>query len=385
MPRKRDIKKLDQLDQVSFVRILLVSGIYPPDIGGPATFMPQLRTALLERGHAPIVLTLGNKLELNPENRIYKIPRNLPIPIRFGVLVFFIFVLGLRSEFIYVNGLHEEAGLANSLLRKKSIAKVVGDPIWEKARNKRATNLEILEFNKSKKTSSERLRLKLLVFSLRQFSEIHCPSTELVQILSSWSVKLAPEYRPNGVMITELEDEKSQAKEFDLITVSRLVPWKNIEKILAGIKGTNLSLAIIGTGPDEKSLRKLALSLENRVSFLGSKNQSEITSLMVKSRIFVQLSSYEGQSFSLLQAMSLGLPVVISDIPGNTEVVSNCQDGIILKDLQEETIKSTLVELSENEELHRRIGASGRLRVVNNFNLKSQFDTLISQIEHSRK
>jgi glycosyltransferase involved in cell wall biosynthesis len=186
-------------------------------------------------------------------------------------------------------------------------------------------------------------------------------------------------------MITAVEDDKSQTKEFDLVTVSRLVPWKNIEKILAAIKGTNLSLAIIGTGPDEKVLRKSALNLENRVSFLGSKNQSEITKLMIKSGIFVQLSSYEGQSFSLLQAMSLGLPVVISDIPGNTEVVSNYQDGIILKDLQEETIKSTLVELSENQELHHRIGANGRLRVVKDFNLNNQFNTLISQIEHSNK
>jgi glycosyltransferase involved in cell wall biosynthesis len=367
------------------VRVLLVSGIYPPDIGGPATFIPQLRSALMDRGHIPIVVTLGNQLDLSRKNGIYKIPRSLPIPFRFIVLLFLILFLGSGSKFIYANGLHEEAGIANFLLRKKSIAKVVGDPIWEKARNNRTTNMEILEFNWSKKERVERLRLKLLVFSLQQFSEIHCPSKELVKILANWSEKISPEYRPNGVVFTEIESKNLRENEFDLITVSRLVPWKNIDKLLRSIEGTQLSLAIIGAGPDEDLLRNQAKNLKNKISFLGSKSQSEITRLMMKSRIFVQLSSYEGQSFSLLQAMSLEIPVVISDIPGNTEVVSNSIDGIILKNLNEDTIKSALLTLSENEKLHSKIGTAGKLRVYNDFNLTTQLKALISQIEHSNK
>jgi glycosyltransferase involved in cell wall biosynthesis len=364
------------------VRVLLVSGIYPPDIGGPATFIPQLRSALMDRGHIPIVVTLGNKLDLSRKNGIYKIPRTLPIPFRSATLFLLILVIGFRSKFIYANGLHEETGIANYLLRKKSIAKVVGDPIWEKARNNRTTNLEIMEFNWSKKKRVEKLRLNLLVFSLQQFSKIHCPSKELVQILNHWSGRISPEYRPNGVVLTKIENKELKQIDYDLVTVSRLVPWKNIDKLLRSIEGTQLSLAIVGSGPDENLLRNNARNLKNKVSFLGSKGQSEITALMMKSRIFVQLSSYEGQSFSLLQAMSLGLPVVISDIPGNTEVVSNNIDGIILENLNEEVIKSSLLKLSNNEELYYKIGSAGKLRVFNDFNLTSQLTALISQIEH---
>lgn len=367
------------------MRVLLVSGIYPPDIGGPATFIPQLRSALMDRGHIPIVVTLGNQLDLSRKNGIYKIPRSLPIPFRFIVLLLTILFIGFRSKFIYANGLHEEAGIANFLLRKKSIAKVVGDPIWEKARNNRTTNMEILEFNWSKKKRVERLRLNLLVFSLRQFSKIHCPSKELVQILTYWSGRISPEYRPNGVVLTEFESKRLPEKEFDLITVSRLVPWKNIDKLIRSIEGTQLSLAIIGVGPDENLLRNQAKNLKNKVSFLGSMSQSEITTLMMKSRIFVQLSSYEGQSFSLLQAMSLEIPVVISDIPGNAEVVSNNIDGVILENLNDETIKSAILTLSENEEFYYKIGSAGKLRVATEFNLTSQLSALISQIEHSSK
>jgi glycosyltransferase involved in cell wall biosynthesis len=193
---------------------------------------------------------------------------------------------------------------------------------------------------------------------------------------------ISPEYHPNGVVLTKIENKKLMQKEFDLVTVSRLVPWKNIDKLLQSIEGTQLSLAIVGSGPDENLLRNNARNLKNKVSFLGSKSQSEITALMMKSRIFVQLSSYEGQSFSLLQAMSLGLPVVISDIPGNTEVVSNNIDGIILENLNEEVIKSSLLKLSNNEELYYKIGSAGKLRVFNDFNLTSQLTALISQIEH---
>lgn len=365
------------------MKVLLVSGIYPPDIGGPATFIPQLRLALIEKGHTPSVVTLGNRLDIDCKTGIYKIPRGLPIPIRFVVASVLIFFTGLRSHFIYANGLHEEAGIANFFLRKKSIAKVVGDPIWEKARNNRTTTLEILEFNTEKRKPLENLRLKLLVFSLQQFSEIHCPGRELAAILASWSDRLSPEYRPNGVFVSEIDPEETLNREFDLITVSRLVPWKNIDKILASIAGTNLSLAIIGTGPEEHSLRNQASAINNKVSFLGSKNPSEIVELMNSSRIFVQISSYEGQSFSLLQAMSLALPVVISNIPGNTEVVTHDVDGVILENLEIETIKTAFLSISENEELYLRLGAAGRLRIRNEFNLTHQLRSLIFQIESS--
>jgi glycosyltransferase involved in cell wall biosynthesis len=374
-------RKFDSLDEVSSVRVLLVSGIYPPDIGGPATFIPQLRSALMDRGHMPIVVTLGNQLDLSRKNGVYKIPRSLPIPFRFVVLVLLLLLIGFRSKFIYANGLHEEAGIANFLLRKKSIAKVVGDPIWEKARNNRTTNLEIREFNLSKRKRIEKIRVKTLAFSLRQFSEIHCPSRELVQILNGWSNKLLPEYRPNGVIVNGSDGEITTEKEFDLITVSRLVPWKNIDKLIGSIEGTHLSLAVIGVGPDEKILRNQAQGMKNRVTFLGSKNQSEITTLMMKSKIFVQISSYEGQSFSMLQAMSLGIPVVVSDIPGNSEVVSNNINGVILKELNSTAIKSALLNLSGNDQLLNNIGAAGKFRIISDFNLTKQFNTLIAQIE----
>jgi glycosyltransferase involved in cell wall biosynthesis len=63
---------------------------------------------------------------------------------------------------------------------------------------------------------------------------------------------------------------------------------------------------------------------------MGRLTQPEIDELLLRSRIFALISDYEGLSFSLLQAMSFGLPVVVSNTSGNASVISKSNNGKIV-------------------------------------------------------
>src|SRR5262249_62282366 len=78
------------------LRVCIITGIFPPDIGGPATYVPHIAAALAERGHRITVLTLSDCLEHDDSQygfRVMRLPRRLFKPWRWvgtwrGVLAF---------------------------------------------------------------------------------------------------------------------------------------------------------------------------------------------------------------------------------------------------------------------------------------------------------
>ncbi|MER3407672.1 MAG: hypothetical protein C4292_02475, partial [Nitrososphaera sp.] len=118
------------------MRVLIVTGIFPPDIGGPATYVPQIAEGLAQRGHTVTVLTLSDRLD-HPDAgysyRVVRLPRGMFKPLRMLVTIGAIVRLGRKADVLFVNGLALESALANFLLRKPLVMKVVGDLAWERA------------------------------------------------------------------------------------------------------------------------------------------------------------------------------------------------------------------------------------------------------------
>jgi hypothetical protein len=115
------------------MKFLLISGIYPPEIGGPATFIPSLARYLNSIGDEVRVVSLisGSTKRLHEAEgyEVRLISRRHNQIVRFVLTVFELIRAGWNSDRVIVNGMYEEFAIANLFLRKKSIAKIVGDPI----------------------------------------------------------------------------------------------------------------------------------------------------------------------------------------------------------------------------------------------------------------
>ena len=121
------------------IKILIVTSIFPPDVGGPASYVPQIATALAEEEHRIILVTLSDQLD-HPDDseypfRVVRLPRRIFKPYRWWQTVWTLFQLGRDADVLFVNGLAMEAALANVVLRKPMVQKVVGDLAWERATN----------------------------------------------------------------------------------------------------------------------------------------------------------------------------------------------------------------------------------------------------------
>lgn len=113
-----------------------------------------------------------------------------------------------------------------------------------------------------------------------------------------------------------------------VLTVSRLVSDKEVHTILQALgthKNRSLTLTIVGSGPEEARLKKLAneLNLYRRVLFTGLVSHRDMPKLFADHDIFILASIAEGRPNAVLEAIATGTPVICSDIPGIAGLIEN--------------------------------------------------------------
>jgi glycosyltransferase involved in cell wall biosynthesis len=155
-------------------------------------------------------------------------------------------------------------------------------------------------------------------------------------------------------------------------SVSRLAAMRDHETLIrAGAvlvrELPTLTVALVGEGEEEQRLRRLVreLQLEASVRFLGTR--MDAAEVLAASDVICQPTLYEGLPITVLDAMSLGLPVVASDVPGNAELLDNGQTGLLVPPRSVDSLAGVLKRLLRQPELARRLGAAARERVAGRF------------------
>jgi glycosyltransferase involved in cell wall biosynthesis len=348
------------------MKFLLISGIYRPEIGGPATYLPTLAKTLIDQSNQVEVITLKNssapaQFEVWPVNYI---TRDQNLLLRFIKTVMLIIRKAKSAEHIFSNGLIQETAFALLFIKRKSVAKVVDDPVWFRAVRNNESSLSIIEFNNSKLNFKHRLQRILIRWCLNRFDVITCPSEQLKKIIKNWGVSKPIEFIPNGVLLIT---EKSEDLDFDLVTVSRLITLKNIDRIIRASVKADVSVAVVGSGPEEYNLRELAISLAAKVTFFGQLDKNEVNKILLRSKIYLNLSDHEGLSFSLLEAMSSGLPSIVSNIEGNTNVITNGLDGIVVDVNDENQLINAIKTLMNSQSSRLQYGEAARFKIESEY------------------
>jgi glycosyltransferase involved in cell wall biosynthesis len=359
------------------MRYLLISGIYRPEIGGPATYLPTLAKALIDQSNQVEAITLKNSsAPAQIEDwRVNYITRDQNLLLRFIKTVVLISRKAKSAECIFSNGLIQETGVALLFFKRKSVAKVVDDPVWSRALRNNESSLSIIEFNNSNLNFKHKLQRIFIRWSLNRFDVITCPSIQLKKIIKNWGVYKPIEFIPNGVLLV---NEKSSGSDFDLVTVCRLISTKNIDIIIRASVKTNLSVAIVGSGPEEFKLRELAISLGAKVKFFGQLDKKEVNEILLRSKIYLNLSDHEGLSFSLLEAMSSGLPSIVSNTQGNTDVITDGLDGMVVDVKNENQLINAIKALMDSQSTRLEYGLAAKSKIKSEYLQEIQIGKVIN-------
>ena len=365
------------------MRVLVTVGIFPPDIGGPATFVPKIAKYFQDELNYEIeILTLSDNKNsnINDDFSVKRIDRNLPIIYRWLKTIFTIYKLGKNKDLIFVNGLGTEATIANIFLNKKIIRKIVGDPVWERAYSKAKISESFDEFQVKNYGFSISFQKKVRSFSIKKSDIVVTPSKHLKNFILNLGFKNKIEIINNGVFIPEENTNIFTNDQINITIVSRLVAHKNIEKIIKAISDLNsplINLNIIGDGPELNQLQKISLESNNKdnIIFHGKLNRDDINHIFLKSDIYIQASNYEGLPHSLLEAMSYGIPVLCTPVGECKEILGNEDRGYILDlPVSKNNIKSKISQIIGEKDIANKKGERGKDFINEKYNLTNSFN-----------
>lgn len=336
------------------MNILIATGIFPPQIGGPATYSKLLKDKLPERGFVVSVVNFGDTLFL-------------PKIIRHAIYLAKVLRLGRAADIIYAQdpiSVGLPALLAAKILRKKFYLKVVGDYAWEQesVKNPSSASERLEDFQERTYGFKTELLKKLERFVAHRAEKVIVPSEYLNRIILLWGVpqeRIAVIY--NGFTPLRIIERKEELRKklflggYTIISVGRLVPWKGFSaliEIMPHLLGRipDAKLLIAGEGPDKTILedRIKDLHLEQSVTLLGRLPQKDLFEYIKASDVFVLNTAYEGFSHQLLEVMALGTPIITTPVGGNPEIVSDRVQGILVSWNDHMALEEACVMLHEH-------------------------------------
>ncbi len=164
------------------------------------------------------------------------------------------------------------------------------------------------------------------------------------------------EYIPNSIDLqTFTTTVKEESDGVRLIHVAHTVPIKQQDLLLQAFKlaitnHKNITLTIVGDGPELKKLRSLAIDLdiERNVSFLGKLSNKEVRDRMQQSDIFILTSKKETFGVVLIEAMATGLPCISTKSGGPEDIIVNKDLGLLCEQ-NSKAIASAIIEACSRE------------------------------------
>jgi glycosyltransferase involved in cell wall biosynthesis len=382
-------------------KLILATGIFPPDIGGPATYVKTLSEELPKRGFAVKVVTYGkddknSKFQAQNSNQfqnsnskiedsIYYISRNQNVLSRYMKYFIQVWKLLAWADLVFVQD-PMSAGLPTwlscKLRGKKYFLKIVGDYAWEQGRQKNGVVESLDDFQNKKYGFKVELWRKIQKMVARDAEKIITPSFYLKKILEQWGVN-TDKVKVIYNSVKKIEPPKKSKDEIKkelgisgdmIISPGRLVPWKGfgtLIKIMPEILKVNpdFKLIIIGGGPEMDNLKLEIgdLGLEEKVILTGALEQDLFWKYCSAAEMFVLNTGYEGLPHITIEAMQLGLPVITTKAGGNMEVAVDRENSLLVDYDDREQLASSILEIWKNKELASRLAANARVSVSEKF------------------
>lgn len=179
--------------------------------------------------------------------------------------------------------------------------------------------------------------------------------------------------------------QKGEDFSFIFITTCRLVPIKNLDRLIQAFAGLikenpkrSLKLKIVGEGPERRNLESLRqkLEMDGIVEFFGF--QEDVFPFLEEADAFILPSLSEGSPVSLAEAMSAGLPSIVTQVGGASEILGESNSGILINPLSVEHIQSAMQELVKlSEEGRLKMGERAK-KEAKRFSRDHYVDSLLS-------
>ena len=347
------------------MRVVVVSGIWPPDPGGPASHAPALADFLSDRGHRIEVVTTAGA---EPEPRPYPVSwAARSSPFRHVRATALVRRAARHADAVYATSMIRRAAIGSGLARRPLVVKLVSDEAFERAVRSGRYKGTLDEFQATGGVRTRFLRATR-TWALRRAAHVFCPSSYLRDVALRWGLDPARlSVLPNPApTIQQMPPREEVRRELELdgnvlVFAGRLGPQKAVDVLLEALaESDGVTLAIAGDGPERGALeRRVAeLGLDGRVRFLGSVPRETVLQLFRAADASVLPSAWENFPHTVVEALAVGCPVIATAVGGVPEVVRDGENGLLVVPNDAAGLAAAIRRFFSDAELRERLRAA---------------------------
>ena len=349
------------------MRIVFLTGIWPPDVGGPATHGPDFARFLRDRGHDVHVVTMADGEPSERPVPVQTVARGRPFVIRYPQVALAGASPGAHAPTSSTRPRRmPRRGRGGTGARRPLVAKLVSDPAYERAWRYGLFRGSLEEFQQAGDPRSTALR-RLRTMSLRRARRIVVPSRYLAEIAGGWGldrdrieVLVNPAPAPADVEPAPLEPGT-------FVFVGRLTHQKALPVLLEAIGAVDgARLELVGDGADRAALESMvaARGLDDRVRFVGALPRDQVLARLAGARAAVLSSAWENLPHAAVEALSVGTPVVSTAVGGVPEVVRDGENGLLVPPNDPAALAGALRAILHDDALRARLAAAAKPSVA---------------------
>jgi glycosyltransferase involved in cell wall biosynthesis len=349
------------------VKVLIVSGIWPPDVGGPASHAPEAALELIARGHDVEVVTTAESAPAAERYPVHWVSRRSPRGVRHLRAALLIAQRARRADVVYSTGMVGRSALGSTLARTPVVQKLTSDPTYDRSIRYGLYGGALDAFQQARGA-----RVRILRFArnlaLRRAARILIPSESLRELSVAWGVAAARiEVLPNPVEAPADIGERDALRRRHglngqtLVYAGRLAMQKAVDVALTAVSRVGgVELVIAGDGPDAEKLRALAreLELNGRARFLGPQPRETVFELLRAADAVVLSSKWENFPHVAVEALAVGTPVVATNAGGVAEIVRDGENGLLVPPDDPAALAAAIERYFAEPELRERLRAA---------------------------
>ncbi len=314
------------------MKILITTGIFKPELGGPATYAVELGRRLQAAGHPIKVITYSDKPAYSFDKEF---PFSLVRVVRssnklINYLKYFSVVIKHARKYDLIYSLDWfSAGvpvmLASFFTGKKYIVRVGGGYIWEKYLAQGKPPVTLKEFYKNKLYKEYKIMYYAIKLVLRRASKVVFNSDEQRELYKTYyglhSDKIVTITNPVpenkfGTLLRSFKQEDMYADK-EIVYAGRFIKMKNVESVIkafAKLRDGSFTLLLIGEGPTEAELRKLVKEngLSERVTFLPVLPLVELYRRISNCYYVITASWTDISPMQIYECLALGIPFLLT-------------------------------------------------------------------------